>query len=305
VSKPRPRRAMRPSLAVRAARIAVPATVITALGVGVAGAVIPGDDPQVAYPAPASTASVKSSSSETTARSQEVSRRITRPPVKSALALKPKISVSETMSPKLKVIDKKYATEDLNVRTDAREDSAVVAVVDSGNRLSVTATITDGFRYISYHGKGRWVKNHYLSDKKPTASTSRVSSGGGISGAPCPSGSSMESGLTPDAIRVHRALCHRYPQITSFLGRRTSSGYHGQGRAVDSMISDSTVGWEIAKWVRANAKSLGAMEVIYRQHIWTVQRSSEGWRSMSDRGSPTANHMDHVHVSVYGNSGSA
>ena len=306
MSKPRPRRAMRPSLAVRAARIAVPATVITALGVGVAGAVIPGDDPQVAYPAPAASASVESSSSETTARSQELSRRSTRPPVKSALALKPKISVSETMSPKLKVIDKKYATTDLNVRIEASEDSAVVAVVDAGTKLSVTATVTDGFRYISYHGKGRWVKNQYLSDKKPTASTSRVSSGGGgISGAPCPSGSAMESGLTPDAIRVHRALCHRYPQITSFLGRRTSSGYHGQGRAVDSMISDSTVGWEIAKWVRANHKSLGAMEVIYRQHIWTVQRSSEGWRSMSDRGSPTANHMDHVHVSVYGNSGSA
>ena len=308
MSKPRPRRAMRPSLAVRAARIAVPATVITALGVGVAGAVIPGDEPQVAYPAPAASASasVKSSSSETTARSQEASRRSTRPPVKGALALKPKISVSETMSPKLKVTDKKYATTDLNVRTEASEDSAVVAVVDAGTKLSVTATVTDGFRYISYHGKGRWVKNQYLSDKKPTASTSRVSSGGGgISGAPCPSGSAMESGLTPDAIRVHRALCHRYPQITSFLGRRTSSGYHGQGRAVDSMISDSTVGWEIAKWVRANHKSLGAMEVIYRQHIWTVQRSSEGWRSMSDRGSPTANHMDHVHVSVYGNSGSA
>jgi hypothetical protein len=309
VSKPRPRRAMRPSLAVRAARIAVPATVITALGVGVAGAVIPGDDPQVAYPAPAASASASpsvESSSETTARSQELSRRRNRPPVKSALALKPKISVSETMSPKLKVIDKKYATTDLNVRTEASEDSAVVAVVDAATKLSVTATVTDGFRYISYHGKGRWVKNQYLSEKKPTASTSRVSSGGGgISGAPCPSGSSMESGLTPDAIRVHRALCHRYPQITSFLGRRTSSGYHGQGRAVDSMISDSTVGWEIAKWVRANHKSLGAMEVIYRQHIWTVQRSSEGWRSMSDRGSPTANHMDHVHVSVYGNSGSA
>jgi Bacterial SH3 domain len=307
VSKPRPRRAMRPSLAVRAARIAVPATVITALGVGVAGAVIPGDAPQVAYPAPASTASVESSLSETTTRSQEVSRRSTRPPVKSALAVKPKISVSETMSPKLKVIDKKYATTDLNVRTEASEDSAVVAVVDAGTKLSVTATVTDGFRYISYHGKGRWVKNQYLSDKKPTASTSRASSGGGsgISGAPCPSGSSMESGLTPDAIRVHRALCHRYPQIKSFLGRRTSSGYHGQGRAVDCMISDSTVGWEIAKWVRANAESLGAMEVIYRQQIWTVQRSSEGWRPMSDRGSPTANHMDHVHVSVYGNSGSA
>ena len=115
----------------------------------------------------------------------------------------------------------------------------------------------------------------------------------------------MESGLTPDAIRVHRALCHRYPQFTSFLGLRSSSGYHGQGRAIDGMISNSTVGWEAARWLRANAKSLGVMEVIYRQQIWTVQRSSDGWRPMSDRGSPTANHMDHVHVSVYGNSGSA
>ena len=115
----------------------------------------------------------------------------------------------------------------------------------------------------------------------------------------------MESGLTPDAIRVHRAVCHRYPQFTSFLGLRSSSGYHGQGRALDCMISNSTVGWDAARWLRANAKSLGVMEVIYRQQIWTVQRSSDGWRPMSDRGSPTANHMDHVHVSVYGNSGSA
>ncbi|HEY6686092.1 MAG TPA: SH3 domain-containing protein, partial [Propionibacteriaceae bacterium] len=66
------------------------------------------------------------------------------------------------MSPKLKVIDKKYATTDLNVRTEAREDSAVVTVVDAGTKLSVTATVIDGFRYISYHGKGRWVKNQYL-----------------------------------------------------------------------------------------------------------------------------------------------
>src|SRR4029450_4705860 len=123
---------MRPSLAVRAARIAVPATVITALGVGVAGAVIPGDDPQVAYPAPAASVPVESSSSATTARSQELSRHKARPPVKTALALKPKISVSETMSPKLKVIDKKYATTELNVRTEPSEDSAVVAGVDGG-----------------------------------------------------------------------------------------------------------------------------------------------------------------------------
>jgi uncharacterized protein YraI len=295
---------MRPSFAVRAARIAVPAVVISGLGVGVAGAVLPGEEPQVAYPAPVTTASDESSDLETTtARKQDLSRDTTRPSVKAVPT--PKMSVSETITPKapkLKVIDSKYATTDLNVRTEPKEDSSVVAVVDAGTKLSVTGTVTDGFRYISYRGKGRWVKNEYLSDKKPATST--ISSSGGISSAPCPS-SSVESGLTPDAIRVHRALCHRYPQITSFLGRRSSSGYHGSGRALDCMISNTTVGWEAANWVRANAKRLGVSEVIYQQKIWTVQRSSEGWRSMSDRGSPTANHMDHIHVSVYGNSGTA
>jgi uncharacterized protein YraI len=309
VSRPRPRRAMRPPLAARVARIAIPTAVVTALGVGVAGAVMPGDDPQVAYPAPASRTSVASSPSERSERTQEPSRRVSRPPVQIASLRKPKISVSETMAPILKVIGRKYATTDLNVRTEPTGDASVVGVVDKGTKVRVTKTITNGFRYVSYRGKGRWVKNKYLSKTKPKSTASSSSSGssgsGGISGAPCPGGSSVESGLTPDAIRVHRALCHRYPQFTSFLGRRSSSGYHGQGRALDCMISNSTVGWDAAKWVRANAKRLGVMEVIYRQQIWTVQRSSDGWRPMSDRGSPTANHMDHVHVSVYGNRGSA
>jgi uncharacterized protein YraI len=310
VSRPRPRRAMRPPLAARVARIAIPTAVVTALGVGVAGAVMPGDGPQVAYPAPATTVSVESSPSGTSERTREPSRRVTRAPVKIASVAKPKASASETMTPKLslKVVDSKYATTQLNVRTQPSADSSVVGTVSKGTKLSVTRTISNGFRYISYRGKGRWVKNQYLSDTKPrstTAISSNSSGSGGISGAPCPSGSSVEDGLTPDAIRVHRAVCHRYPQVTSFLGVRSSSGFHGEGRALDCMISDSSVGWDLAKWVRANARSLGVMEVIYRQQIWTVQRSSEGWRSMSDRGSPTANHMDHVHVSVYGNSGTA
>ena len=299
---------MRPPLAARVARMAIPTAVITALGVGVAGAVMPGDDPQVAYPAPASTTSVVSSPSETSERTQEPSRRVSRPPVQIASLRKPKLSVSEKMTPILKVIGRKYATTDLNVRAEPKAEASVVTVIDKGTKVAVTKTITNGFRYVSYRGKGRWVKNKYLSEKKPKSTSSSSSSsgrGGGISGAPCPGGSSVESGLTSDAIRVHRALCHRYPQFTSFLGRRSSSGYHGQGRALDCMISNTAVGWEAAKWVRANAKSRGVSEVIYRQPIWTVQRRSDGWRPMSDRGSPTANHMDHVHVSVYGNSGSA
>ena len=73
---------------------------------------------------------------------------------------------------------------------------------------------------------------------------------------------------------------------------------HATGHALDVMVSGG-LGWQIAEFVRANAGTLGVSEVIYSQKIWTVQRGGEGWRYMSDRGSSTANHYDHVHVTVY------
>ena len=51
--------------------------------------------------------------------------------------------------------------------------------------------------------------------------------------------------------------------------------------------------------MRAHASELGVSYVIWSQHIWSVERGSEGWRAMEDRGSTTANHYDHVHVSTY------
>jgi hypothetical protein len=64
-------------------------------------------------------------------------------------------------------------------------------------------------------------------------------------------------------------------------------------------MATGSLGSAIADYVRAHAGELGVSEVIWAQRIWTVQRSSEGWRPMEDRGSTTANHYDHVHVSVY------
>ena len=64
------------------------------------------------------------------------------------------------------------------------------------------------------------------------------------------------------------------------------------------MISGAT-GYDVAEFVRANASSFGVNYVIYSQRIWSVDRAGEGWRYMEDRGSTTANHYDHVHVSVY------
>ena len=201
-------------------------------------------------------------------------------------------------TPDLDLVGSRYATAALNIRTVPAMDSRVVTVVAKGTKLSITKSVHNGFRYISYKGKGRWVRNQYLSDSKPKA----TEASNGISAAPCRSGSKVENGLTQDAIRVHRALCARFSQIRSFGGRRSSGGFHGTGQALDAMISGSA-GWDVAHWVRANAKRLGVSEILYSQKIWTVERGSEGWRSFSDRGGTTANHYDHVHVSVYGNRG--
>ncbi|WP_370616699.1 hypothetical protein [Mumia sp. Pv 4-285] len=125
-----------------------------------------------------------------------------------------------------------------------------------------------------------------------------VSPTGRISGKPCTSGSDVESGLTANAISVHRAVCAEFPAVTSYGGVRSGDGgEHGSGRALDIMVSGET-GDAIADFVRANASKLGVTEVLWAQKIWTTQRGSEGWRSMEDRGSSTANHFDHVHVTV-------
>ena len=92
---------------------------------------------------------------------------------------------------------------------------------------------------------------------------------------------------SPNGVKVYRALCARFPNISSFGGRRPANGgFHPSGRAVDAMIDTNNGGWEVARWVRANASRLGVSEVIHAQSIWTVQRSGEGWRGMSDRATP-------------------
>jgi murein DD-endopeptidase MepM/ murein hydrolase activator NlpD len=60
-------------------------------------------------------------------------------------------------------------------------------------------------------------------------------------------------------------------------------------------------GADIINWLRGDHAQFGVHYIIYRQRIWNVERNDEGWRLMIDRGNPTANHMDHVHVSTYGN----
>jgi hypothetical protein len=222
-------------------------------------------------------------------------------PIPKPTATKTRAALS--MAPVLppKVTGSKYTTTDVNVWS-APQQGTLLTVLARGSKVSVTGKVQGIWAEIVRDGKSRWVKAQYLSVTKPLAKIS-TATGGGLSAAACESGSGVEDGLTPDAIRVHRAVCAMFPSVTSYGGVRTGDGgEHGVGRALDIMVSGS-VGDEIAAWVKANYKILGVSEVIWQQRIWTVQRSSEGWRGMEDRGGVTANHFDHVHVTVYGSQG--
>ena len=61
------------------------------------------------------------------------------------------------------------------------------------------------------------------------------------------------------------------------------------------MVTGST-GDAIAAYLQQNAGRLNIKYLIWKQRYW---QPGSDWRMMSDRGSATQNHYDHVHVSVY------
>jgi hypothetical protein len=106
-----------------------------------------------------------------------------------------------------------------------------------------------------------------------------------------------ELGLTQHGLIVLNAIRDHFPQIHSFGGYRPGDMDHGSGNAVDTMISSRAQGDAVAAYVMAHAAELNVKYIIWRQRIWYP--SSGTWRGMADRGSITANHYDHVHVSVH------
>lgn len=78
------------------------------------------------------------------------------------------------------------------------------------------------------------------------------------------------------------------------VGNRDGVSDHPYGLALDFMCSTITGGL-ISAYVVANGRRLKVTYVIWHQRINSVD--GRGWKQMADRGSPTANHMDHVHVS--------
>lgn len=186
------------------------------------------------------------------------------------------------------------------MRTEPDPDAEVQTVLGTGTQVAITGATQGTWSQILLEDEVYWVATEYLAETEPEEEPS-----GGISAAECATGSSVEDGLQPDAIRVHRAVCAAFPDVSSYGGLRPGDGgEHGSGRALDIMVRGS-LGDQIAAYVRENYQALGVSEVIWEQRIWTVERSSDGWRPMEDRGDDTANHYDHVHVTVYGNEGTS
>ena len=199
----------------------------------------------------------------------------------------------------------RWARTDLPVRDEPGATGRRLGALERADKVLATGQVRGGWTQVLRAGRLAWVRTDGLARSKPApvrraTMAARTSGGAGPSGvslAPCPDGSAVESGLTTNTIKVYRAVCAAFPSVSSW-GGRSGSGDHGAGRALDIMVTGPT-GFQIAEYVRAHAGRLGVSEVIWAQRIWTVQRAGEGWRAMENRGSTTANHYDHVHVSVY------
>jgi hypothetical protein len=125
-------------------------------------------------------------------------------------------------------------------------------------------------------------------------------------GSCAPSGSrGAEARLTPATLAIMRCGLSTFPQIeyAGGWGTRGNATDHDDGRAVDFMIPDyrsgagNDLGWAVAEWA---SNQPGVDYVMFDRRIFGSWAPEDGWTSVGDRGSDTANHRDHVHVSVKG-----
>ncbi|OBF22923.1 hypothetical protein A5725_12045 [Mycobacterium kubicae] len=102
-------------------------------------------------------------------------------------------------------------------------------------------------------------------------------------------------GLVPGSAQLRKIISERFG-ITNIGGYRAPDGYneHSSGRALDVMVgNDKAKGDAVKDFALANASAIDLKWAIWQQRMWYPGGRTE---PMSDRGSPTQNHMDHVHI---------
>lgn len=179
-----------------------------------------------------------------------------------------------------------WTTTELNLWTRPDKQADKLGVLPAGEKVLITGRRMEGRVEIVLEGESRWVTEGYLSEEKPFAL-----------GDDCTNGTTVPAAVSENIKKVHAAVCAAFPEITTY-GTFRSDGEHAQGIAVDIMVSGDR-GYQVAEFIQKYYAELGVNYIIYSQRIWSVDRSGEGWRAMEDRGSVTANHYDHVHVTTY------
>lgn len=197
-----------------------------------------------------------------------------------------------------------YTTDAVNVRATSAADGTIVTVAPAGTSVQVTGVVEGDRTQVLWAGAVRWIATQYLSATEPTTAT------GGVTAALTQSASTVVFGtatLDRTTLWTKQIILNSmkiFPAVKTFYGWRASDPYpdHPSGRAVDQMIpsyrTNADLGYAIAQYYQAHAAEFHINYIIWRQHIWSVSRASEGWRYMADRGGDTANHMDHVHITV-------
>ena len=105
-----------------------------------------------------------------------------------------------------------------------------------------------------------------------------------------------EPGMVPNTTQAMSVLERMFPglDINADTSRKDSYGEHGSGEALDIMVGANTaMGQQINEFLLQNADALGLQYNIWQQSTWRPDGSVS---PMEDRGSPTQNHMDHVHA---------
>ncbi|MGV8907395.1 MAG: hypothetical protein ACOH1Y_00290 [Propionicimonas sp.] len=114
----------------------------------------------------------------------------------------------------------------------------------------------------------------------------------------------------PGTTALLKTLIAAWGGSSSGISRQCSVGStseHKEGRALDWHMDMKSASQRArvkraTDWLTANtgevAYRLGVMYVIWNQHIWSLYYPELGWRKMASRGSYTANHKNHVHISL-------
>lgn len=118
-----------------------------------------------------------------------------------------------------------------------------------------------------------------------------------LSGGGVPGSSTGGSGLNPGA-QYLSDLIKKMFGVKDIGGRRSEDGYgeHSSGNAIDIMVpGDKALGDRIAGFLVTNKDVLGLDGMIWQQRSYGYGGGFDG-TPMKDRGSPTQNHMDHIHA---------